>query len=260
MTKKAVVVVSFGTSYKEAREKAIRPCEEWIASAFKGYDFYRAFTSNRIIKKIAQVEKIHIPNPLQLLDTLVAEGYEEVVIQTLHIICGEEYCKLKEQVETYKGQFKKLALGTPLLTESDDYKEVVEAVKWQLPRLEENQGVVFMGHGTTHEAHLIYGHIEDLFQQQNLPIFIGTLEGAPGLDEVIKHITKLGIKKVYLMPFMLVAGSHVAQDMSSDGVRSWKTIFQASGFEVVCVLNSLGENPAIRACFLKHAQEAVGKG
>lgn len=121
--KKAVLVVSFGTSYKETREKAIKPCEELIAATFKNYDFYRAYTSDMIIKKISRVENIKISNPIEVLDSLLATGYEEVVVQMLHVICGEEYCKLREQVTSYENRFKKIVLGRPLLSKIEDYNQ-----------------------------------------------------------------------------------------------------------------------------------------
>ena len=49
--KKAVLVVSFGTSYHETRKKTIEACERKISENLEGYDFYRAFTSNMIINK-----------------------------------------------------------------------------------------------------------------------------------------------------------------------------------------------------------------
>lgn len=254
--KRALLVVSFGTSYKETREKTIKPCEELIASAFEGYDFYRAFTSNIIIRKIARVENIKINNPIEALDELVAAGYEEVVVQTLHVICGEEYCKLKEQVARYENQFKKIVLGRPLLTRIEDYKATVEAVKTGLPILKAGEGVVLMGHGTEHEAHSAYCALDYMFNQEELPIFMGTVEGYPEIREVIKRLKKAEIRKAYLMPFMLVAGDHAINDMAGEDEDSWKSILEAEGFEVECILRGLGENPNIRKQFLAHAQEA----
>ena len=124
--KKAVLVVSFGTSYHETRKKTIEACEQKISENLKGYDFYRAFTSNMIIRKLKKRDNMLIDNPVEALQKLADAGYEEVVVQTLHIICGEEYNKLKEQVESFKPKFKKIALGRPLLTSIEDYKETVE--------------------------------------------------------------------------------------------------------------------------------------
>ncbi len=50
--KKAVLVVSFGTSYKETREKTIEACEKKIKEGLEGYDFFRAFTSRYDNKKV----------------------------------------------------------------------------------------------------------------------------------------------------------------------------------------------------------------
>ncbi len=254
--KRAVLVVSFGSSYKETREKTIKPCEELIASAFEGYDFYRAFTSNIIIRKIARVENIKINNPIEVLDELVAAGYEEVVVQTLLVICGEEYCKLKGQVECYKNQFKKIVLGRPLLTQIEDYKATVEAVKTELPTLKEGEGVVLMGHGTEYEAHSAYCALDYMFDQEELPVYMGTVEGYPEIREIINRLRKAGVRKAYLIPFMLVAGGHAINDMAGDEEDSWKSILEAEGFEVECILRGLGENPNIRKCFLAHAQAA----
>ena len=123
--KKAVLVVSFGTSYKETREKTIEACEKKIKEGLEGYDFFRAFTSNMILRKIKNRDGLHIENPIEALDRLYKEGYQEVIVQTLHIICGEEFNKLKEQVESYKYKFEKIILGRPLLTYIEDYKETV---------------------------------------------------------------------------------------------------------------------------------------
>lgn len=49
--KKAILVVSFGTSYPETREKTIEACEKRVAHEFPDYTVFRAFTSNKIIKK-----------------------------------------------------------------------------------------------------------------------------------------------------------------------------------------------------------------
>lgn len=257
--KKAILVVSFGTSYKETREKTIEVCEKQIAEAFEGYDFFRAYTSNMIIKKIAQVENISIDNPKEALDKLYALGYEEVIVQSLHIICGEEYNKLKEEVQGYKEKFKRIELGRPLLTRIEDYKAAVEAIKYQLIDIKEAEAVVLMGHGTAHEAHSAYCAFEYMLEQENLRVYIGTVEGYPELSEVISKLEKNNIKKVYLMPFMLVAGDHAINDMAGEEEDSWKTLLEEAGYEVEIILKGLGENPKIRERFVIHAKECVSK-
>ena len=50
--KKALLVVSFGTSYADTRKLTIEACEDKIRQEFKDHDFFRAWTSRKIIKKL----------------------------------------------------------------------------------------------------------------------------------------------------------------------------------------------------------------
>ena len=255
--KKAILVVSFGTSYKETREKTIEACEKKIKEAFKDYDFFRAFTSNMIIRKLKNRDNIHIENPIEALDRLYKEGYKEVVVQTLHIICGEEYTKLKEQINSYNDKFEKIVLGRPLLTQINDYKETIEALKLQIPNLENDEAIVFMGHGTEHEAHSAYPALDYMLKQDNIKAYVGTVEGYPEIDEVIVNLKKDKISKVILMPFMLVAGDHAINDMAGDEEDSWNTILKENGFKTEVFLKGLGENEGIQNKFVKHALDCI---
>lgn len=257
--KKAVLVVSFGTSYHETRKKTIDACEDKIREGLKDYDFYRAYTSNMIIRKLKNRDGIHIDNPIQALDKLYEAGYKEVIVQTLHIICGEEYTKLKEQVESYQDKFEKIILGRPLLTYIDDYKESVEAIEHQIPTMEEGEAVVFMGHGTFHESHSSYAALEYMLRDHGIKAYVGTVEGYPELDHVIRRLREDNIKTVNLMPFMLVAGDHAINDMASDEEDSWKTLLEEEGFKTKIHLKGLGENPYIQDKFKNHAHDCIEK-
>ena len=105
MSKKALLVVSFGTSYEDTRKKTIEPCENLLRKTFKDYDFFRAYTSQMIIRKLASRDGLYIDNTSQALQKIYEAGYDEVLIQSLHIICGEEYDKLKRQIEPFKAKF-----------------------------------------------------------------------------------------------------------------------------------------------------------
>lgn len=257
--KKAVVVVSFGTSYKETREKTIEACEKKISQCLSEYDFYRAFTSNMIIRKLKSRDGIEIENPIQILDRLHKEGYKEVIVQTLHIICGEEFNKLKIQIESYKDKFDKIILGRPLLTYVEDYKEAVDAIKTQIPKMDEGEAVVFMGHGTFHESYASYPTLEYMLRDAKINAYVGTVEGYPELEQVINRLKENSVKTVNLMPLMLVAGDHAVNDMASDEEDSWKTILKEHGFNVNVYLKGLGENPYIQNKFMNHAHDCMEK-
>ena len=255
--KKAILVVSFGTSYHETRKKTIEACENKIKESFKDYDFYRAFTSGMIINKLKKRDNMFIDNPSEALEKLYNAGYKEVVVQSLHIICGDEYNKLKDMVAQYEDKFDKISIGRPLLTYIDDYRETVEAVKKDLDKMDIDEAVGFMGHGTEHESHSSYPAIEYMFRDYGINAFVGTVEGYPELEQVIKKLKNRNIKTVDLLPFMLVAGDHAINDMASDEEDSWKTILEKEGFNVKVHVKGLGENPYIQEKFKNHALDCM---
>ena len=55
--KKAILVVSFGTSHENTRAVTIDAIESEIASAFPDFAIYRAWTSGMIIRKILKRDR-----------------------------------------------------------------------------------------------------------------------------------------------------------------------------------------------------------
>jgi len=255
--KKAILVVSFGTSYKETIEKTIKVCESKIKEGLEGYDFFRVFTCNIIIKKLKERDNLHIENLEEVLDRLYKDGYEEIIVQPLYIICGEEFNKLKCQIDNYKNKFEKIILGRPLLTYKEDYEEVIEIMVNQLPKNSNNEAIVLMAHGTAHKSHSTYSTLESMLRDININAYIGTIEGYPNIDEVIEKLKFNNIKKVYLVPFMLTAGKHIIEDMAGNNDKSWKTILKNNGFDVILYLQGLGENYYIQDKFTRHTQDCL---
>ena len=96
--KKAILEVSFGTTCKEARERSILALERTFAEEFPEYTVFRAFTSGMIISSLKR-QGISIDSVSEALSRLRAEGFDEVIVQSTHIIPGEEYDKVAEQTE-----------------------------------------------------------------------------------------------------------------------------------------------------------------
>ena len=72
-------------------------------------------------------------------------------------------------------------------------------------------------------------------------MIVGTVEGHPEIDQVMKQLGKCGVKKVVIAPFMIVAGDHAKNDMAGEEEDSWKNIISKAGYEVQTVLKGLGE-------------------
>ncbi len=160
MSKKALMIVSFGTSFDEAMP-AIVNIEETCRKAFPDYDFYRAFTSGMIIRKLKKTKNIVIDNPQEVMEKLAAQGYEEVLCQPTHIINGMEYEKMMGMLAPYKDRIPVIRAGKPLLTEEEDYRKACQIVMQELSRpLHKDEAFVLMGHGTEHYANSAYCQFE----------------------------------------------------------------------------------------------------
>ena len=257
MTKKALMVVSFGSSAPEALY-AITNIENVCRRAFPEHDFFRAFTSKMIIRKLKQNEGLHILNPEETLDKLVMENYEEVICQPTHILKGREYDKILGILENYKGRIPRLKLGDPLLVSEEDYRktaEIMMAVSKEARS--ENEATVIMGHGTEHQANEAYHKMNELLHEMGFDrAFVGTVEGTPSLDDVLDELDRRHLKKAFLMPMLVVAGLHVREDLAGDKEDSWKSRFHARGIETDILLKGLGEIDEIAQVYADHIRNA----
>lgn len=256
--KKAIVVVSFGTTYPDTRKKTIDACENLIREHFEEYEIRRAFTSHFIRKKLKERDSLQIDDVEQALHRLLDEGIKHVVIQPLHIMAGEEfYKKIIRVVYRLKDRFDSLRVGRPLLYTVDDYRKAIKALKSQLPEITGEKAVLLMGHGTHHHANACYSCLQLMLYREIPGVYVGTVGGYPLLDDVLPVLQDQGIKTLILMPYMLVAGDHALNDMGGDGEHSWKTRLRNAGFDVNVYLKGLGENPDYRALYVDHIHDAI---
>ena len=254
--KQAILAVSFGTSYPDTLEKTIAATEAALAQAYPGWPVYRAFTSGMILKKLRQRDGVEIDNVAQAMARLEREGYTQVAVQSTHVMHGEEYEKMLAQLEPYKLTME-IAVGAPLLHAQSDYEAVADALLSWLPLPGDGEALVLMGHGTAHFANSAYAQMEHVLQSRCPRIYIATVEGYPTLDSVTEQLQRQPeIRRLTLAPFMLVAGDHARNDMAG-GEDSWKEVLEGKGYEVACILQGLGECPAIQKLFVAHCGEAM---
>lgn len=256
-TKKAILVVSFGTSHLDTLDRNIKAIEEDIQTAYPNYKIYRAFTSQMIIKKLKSVHNISIHTVSSAMKKMQADGITEIIIQPTHIIHGIENDNMIKDVYQAKEAFTSIKISTPLLSTSEDYLKVVNILMKYYP-VKKDEALVLMGHGTSHYANSSYPALSYTFTQQGYTnVFVGTVEGYPELDHILDLIEKQSIQLIKLLPFMLVAGDHAQNDMDSCEDDSWKSIFLQEGYEVVSIVKGLGELKEIRELYLEHLKNAM---
>lgn len=257
--KKAILVVSFGTSYNPTREKTIDVIENRIGDAFSDWKIYRAWTSKMIMSKLLKRDGIKINNVKEAMEQMRDDGITDVIIQPTHVINGIENDMMKEDALSYRDDFHSIAFGTPLLTSEQDSLDMIAAISHEFSDLRADEALVLMGHGTTHYANAIYAALDYTFKDKGFSnIYLGTVEAYPSMETLMKMIREQNPSRVRLAPFMIVAGDHARNDMAGDDSNSWRCQFEAAGFPVECVLKGLGEYQAVQEIFIRHVREAMG--
>ena len=288
-----ILVVSFGTSFNDSRATDIGGIEKAIQAANPDWSVRRAFTAQIIINHVQARDGEKIDNMEQALQRAIDNGVKNLVIQPTHLMHGAEYDELVAAVDTVKDQFDSVKIAEPLLGEVgadasqvNTDKEtaakamVAEAVKVagadSLDALAaDGTAIVFMGHGTSHNAAVTYSQMQTQFNELGYKnVFVGTVEGNPAetaFPEVKKAVEAAGYTKVILRPMMVVAGDHANNDMAADEEGTWYYGFVNGGeFEVegadapvdtgagfgaenvTCQIEGLGRVAEIQAMYVAH--------
>lgn len=251
MENQGILVVSFGTSYKEAKEKGISSLEKNIKSKFADTSIYRAYTSNIVRKVLARRGEV-VDSVEEALVCMKEDGIKKVFVQPTHLIYGEEYEKIRKAVSFKAHMFDEIKVGEPLLGDTKDMKKIAHILHQEYP-IKEDECLVLMGHGTKHFCNTVYAAMEYICHEQGFKnIYMGTVEAYPDVDIVIRKLKADGRKKVTLIPFMLVAGNHAINDMAGDIENSWVNRFRNEGFETKVILKGLGEYKKIRELYCQH--------
>ena len=261
--KDAIVVMTFGTTFKDTRAKTIDATIEAIQKAHPNVKVVTAYTSHIIIKRVQENEGIKFPTPEEALDQLKAEDYSRVALVSLDVIPGMEYNYDMGVYQNYKNNFKKMTLGTSLMywqgqeDQADDVSETIKALSSQFPKQGKSDAVLILAHGTPNISNAYYSVIQAKLDEMGYKnVYIYTVEGWPSLETVLPKLKKNGIKHVTLMPMMMVAGDHANNDMAGDEPDSHKSILEKEGFKVDAYIHGIGENKNIRDLYVSRANDA----
>ena len=249
---KALLAVSFGTSVPEA-EKAIDNVEETLRNSLPDRTLLRAYTSRIICRKL-EAEGRPVMTPEAAFEKIAGDGCRDVMIQPTHIAPGDEYEKLCRIAEEHRDSFDHFRIGRPLICNEKDLLAASKAVLTHYPTAD--GALLLVGHGSESFANMIYPAFQTAFRVLGADnVFVGTVEGWPGLTDIIPQLKRAGYKRIELAPLMLVAGDHAENDMAGSDEGSWKSILLNEGFEVSCHIEGIGEWAEIAELYGRHAAD-----
>ncbi len=297
---KAILLVAFGSTWQQAYD-AFDGTVAAYKQKFPSYDVFLSFSSAICINRAAAGENVEPRNfyaPNFWLNAFAQEGirYNEIVVQSLQVIPGEEYTRVINYIKDFANNSNgdlddkylskvTLKLGVPLLQDAE--KDVPEVAKQlnTLYKAQAAEGVVaFMGHGNpdsydTYKANVRYTQLEAALQQYSKNYFVGTVDMMDNFKtDVLERMQAAGITsgKVFCHPLMSIDGDHGHNDMAGDDDAwdngfeaneegevedtSWKMFFHHMGYECnnsTMIEKGLLELPTVRNVWMQHTQDAI---
>ncbi len=258
MNNKGIIMLSFGTTYEDARKKNIHRLTDEVRKFYPEYLVREAFSSPRVRKILQERDGIRISSLTEAMEEMKAAGIKSVTVFPTHIIGGFEYEKCKAEFETHASAFEHAVFGTPLFWEEEDYRQAAEGFwdEFKCQMEEKDSQVLLMGHGTSHLADDTYRKLEETFRRFCSPsIYLTTVEGALNTERALSLLDP-SRKKVYLAPFMLVAGDHAVNDMAGEEDSIAATL-NDNGYEPECIIKGLGEYGKVRDIYLAHLKKTL---
>lgn len=252
----ALLMVHFGTTYDETRSKTIEAINAKAREAFPEFTFREAWTSRIVIRRL-KARGIDKQTPLEALLALRAEGFTRVVVQSTTLLEGAEMESLRRDIDSVKGFFEDIRIGTPLLYDAADCQRVVDILAARhagAADARKKAHVVLVGHGTYTPATATYSQIDYMCAAQGHPLFhVATLEGYPTFDTLLARLKEAGARRVTLVPLLFVAGDHASNDIAVD----WREALEAEGLKAEACLEGLGEIPEIQDIYIEHIRYAL---
>jgi sirohydrochlorin cobaltochelatase len=247
-----IVIAAFGTTSRAMQ--TYDHMDVVFKKRFCGHEIHWTHTSRMVKDRLKQKQNITRHHPHQVLEALARKGHPWVMVQSLHLTSAHEFYRLVAEVD-HCGI--RTSMGLPLLSDIEDYEEVVQALA-PLAEKRKDEALVLVGHGTDHPSWSSYPALQHMLQQKyGAKVHVGVVEdGYPDQESIVRAVKDGGYARVRLASFMLVAGVHFEEDLAGDQ-DSWKTVFEAAGIQVELEKGGLGFNPQIIEIFCRHMAAAL---
>lgn len=251
-----IILTAFGTS--SPARSTYDSLEAKLQSCFPNREIHWGYTSGKVGERLRDEKQAPVRRPDEILAELARDGHTSAIVQSLHLLAGQEFHRLHREVEEVAGV--DCAIGMPLLSSYDDFLAMASLLA---PVIEPHpeRAVLLIGHGTRHPAWTAWPALEHMLRQRfGSRVFVGVIGNWPVTDGVEEAIAAAGFREVLLIPFLLVAGRHFQRDMIGEAPHSWSTRLKKKGLRVEVVEQGLGLLPGIESLVARHihaAQESL---
>lgn len=254
-----ILVVSFGTTYQDTREKNIEKIVKEVEKTYTDIPVYQAYSSNIVRRVLRERDNLWVDDIDEALCSMQKDGITNVKVLPTHIIDGIENSRLNEVVKNCQGWFETIEVARPLLGNDVDYESAANVLLTELEKEVGEDVLLLMGHGSAHEADRSYQKMEQILKEKKENTYLATVEGNVGLGDILPQMEKEVAKgsRVVVTPFMLVAGDHANNDMAGEEEDSFAGRLRSAGYQPDCLIRGIGEYESIRKLYLAHLEEIM---
>ncbi len=212
----AIVLSCFGSVIEEQKYLDLK---SFIESEFSKYDIFLAFQSKMIIKKLAKNGNIYKNLPQILAETDML-GYKKIIVTSINLFPSDEHNLVKSTVEGFKHfSLSNIKYTNAIFSTTKDTTKILYELNKQISK--ENIANLFIIHGTPKldiSGITSIDYVGGFLREINELNFFCSLEGAYPFyaikETLIKNLKEKNIKKLQIVPMLLVSGNHFVSDIN----------------------------------------------
>jgi sirohydrochlorin cobaltochelatase len=220
MPSASILLVAYGSRHPAAGQ-AFDTALARIRERFPDLPVEMAFSSRKVR------EATGTPSPDTALARLAEAGREQVVVQSLHVLPGSEFAEITRAAKRWRGHFKALHVGLPLLANQADVERVAQVLTGVTPDNGAAQCIIV--HGTRGPGQLWLRLLDEALTRRDPRFFLGTLEGGPGPADIAHAMRGKGFSRALLTPLFFATGHHAAHDLDPANPDSWPAALTRAG-------------------------------
>ena len=251
--KKAILIVSYGKKSLSTGNSFILALEKQLKSALQDYAVYPAIISHGQDK-----DSTGLPFLFKVLEQLYYNKITTLFILPTFLLPGNSFLKMQQILADHKHLFNEINICTPLLAAKECYGTISTTLATLYPVHNDDEAIVFLGHGSSHSSSICYNELETYFHNNHhINYYVLTLDSLSDIGGFIAMLHKKGIKYIRLIPLLMLAGYHVFHDMAGKHQESLYSVLTAAGFKVDCVLSGHGNEPFIQQLLIDQLQTQI---
>lgn len=212
---KAIILSVFGSVIEQDKYLTFK---KQIEDEFPGVDVFIAVSSRMVLKDLIR-RGFDYKNLAQTMADVDMLGYKNIIVSSVNLFPACEHELLKKTIHGFQQfSFANIRLSNAILTKTKDTTLFFQDLDNEISK--KNTANLYVIHGT---PKLEFGGLASVtysakyLEDKNENNYTCSLEGAfPYFaikDELIRKMKKNGVKKVQIIPLLLVSGNHYIKDM-----------------------------------------------